>query len=340
MKKMNNNKKIQNKNEKAITLVALVVTIIVLIILAGVTISLVLKENGILDKTVSANTQMTIEAIREKLELLKGYSYINQEGVNNLDEYLKVVEEKGIAPYVVTNIMRISDNEAIIEVDNKYSYIVTGDSNIEIKYEGKLEDIERPDPAVEVTITGEETQTSIPVKLSVNVADINNNISTMKWVLNTSSEELGTDESLYTQTTEENFELSISEGNTYYLHIYTANAYEVEKETIKGPINIGITYHQHIGSSSSGGGCYVRKSESYIPSSPWNNCDDTSNLGWTGSENGENVYRYRCNCCGSEFRGTNGWHHCSGSKHRQTRYWYEIGCGKTPATIESISINY
>ena len=38
----------QIKNEKAITLVALVVTIIVLIILAGISISLVIGNNGIM----------------------------------------------------------------------------------------------------------------------------------------------------------------------------------------------------------------------------------------------------------------------------------------------------
>ena len=38
------------KNEKAITLVALIVTIIVLLILAGVTIATLTGENGILTK--------------------------------------------------------------------------------------------------------------------------------------------------------------------------------------------------------------------------------------------------------------------------------------------------
>ena len=44
------NKKEKFKNSKGITLVALVVTIIVLIILAGISINLVLGENGIITK--------------------------------------------------------------------------------------------------------------------------------------------------------------------------------------------------------------------------------------------------------------------------------------------------
>jgi len=39
------------KNEKGITLIALVITIIVLLILAGVTIAMLTKENGILRKS-------------------------------------------------------------------------------------------------------------------------------------------------------------------------------------------------------------------------------------------------------------------------------------------------
>ena len=45
------------KNEKGITLIALVVTIVVLLILAGVTTSLLLYENGIIAKSQDARTE-------------------------------------------------------------------------------------------------------------------------------------------------------------------------------------------------------------------------------------------------------------------------------------------
>lgn len=45
------------KKEKGITLVALVVTIVVLLILAGVSISLVLDQNGIINKAKGARTE-------------------------------------------------------------------------------------------------------------------------------------------------------------------------------------------------------------------------------------------------------------------------------------------
>ena len=54
---MERNKKIKkvNLNEMGITLVALVVTIIVLLILAGVTISLVLGDNGVIGRAQYAS---------------------------------------------------------------------------------------------------------------------------------------------------------------------------------------------------------------------------------------------------------------------------------------------
>ena len=51
------NKKLKNKQEKGITLIALVVTIVVLLILAGVSISLVLNNNGVISKSKDAKNQ-------------------------------------------------------------------------------------------------------------------------------------------------------------------------------------------------------------------------------------------------------------------------------------------
>lgn len=48
------NLEIQPKNEKGITLIALVITIIVLLILAGVTIATLTGNNGILTKANEA----------------------------------------------------------------------------------------------------------------------------------------------------------------------------------------------------------------------------------------------------------------------------------------------
>ena len=67
----------QIKNEVAITLVALVVTIVVLILLAGVSISLVIGNNGIMQKAVKGRTDYAGAAINEQLDLNKIEDYID-----------------------------------------------------------------------------------------------------------------------------------------------------------------------------------------------------------------------------------------------------------------------
>ena len=54
------------KNKKGITLVSLVVTIIVLIILAGVSINLTLGENGIITMAKKARENMELAQIDEQ----------------------------------------------------------------------------------------------------------------------------------------------------------------------------------------------------------------------------------------------------------------------------------
>ena len=69
------------KNERGITLVALVVTIIVLLILAGVAISLTLSDYGIFGRAQNA-TQKYDEAAKKENTML-------QEVVNTYDDYVQ-----------------------------------------------------------------------------------------------------------------------------------------------------------------------------------------------------------------------------------------------------------
>ena len=88
------------KNQKGITLVALVVTIIVLLILAGVSLSLVAGSNGIMTRTVAARDKNEIATAKERgemaiaelqMEWYEGY-YANGNRTGeyaNLNAYLK-----------------------------------------------------------------------------------------------------------------------------------------------------------------------------------------------------------------------------------------------------------
>ena len=71
------------KKQKGITLIALVVTVIVLIILAGVSISLVLGENGIVTIAKRAKENIELAQIEEEKELNELYTQLESENTEN-----------------------------------------------------------------------------------------------------------------------------------------------------------------------------------------------------------------------------------------------------------------
>lgn len=85
------------KNNKGITLVALVVTIIVLIILAGVSINIVMGNDGIITRAKQAKENMEIATLEEQEQLNELYEKLNIEagtiGSSN-DAIAKLVDFK------------------------------------------------------------------------------------------------------------------------------------------------------------------------------------------------------------------------------------------------------
>lgn len=70
------------KNQKGITLVALVVTIIILILLAGVSINLVLGDNGIITIAKKAKENTELAKIEEEKSLNELYDELIREGIS------------------------------------------------------------------------------------------------------------------------------------------------------------------------------------------------------------------------------------------------------------------
>ena len=110
-------------NTRGITLIALVVTIIVLIILAGISINATFGENGIIGRTQEAERMQNIARISEKLELLKGPILIDENSVD-LDKYKKKLEEVS-EEYKVNYIGMIDSNNAYIVVEEKYKFLLS-----------------------------------------------------------------------------------------------------------------------------------------------------------------------------------------------------------------------
>jgi len=62
-------KKIRTNESKGITLIALVVTIIVLLILSGISISMLTDNNGILSRAMEAKEKTEVSALKERVKL-------------------------------------------------------------------------------------------------------------------------------------------------------------------------------------------------------------------------------------------------------------------------------
>lgn len=76
------------KNTKGITLIALVITIIVLLILAGVTISMVVGNNGVLSQAKKSAQNTKVGEIKDEIELIRADYEVEHEGENPTAQYL------------------------------------------------------------------------------------------------------------------------------------------------------------------------------------------------------------------------------------------------------------
>ena len=115
------------KNKRGITLIALVITIIVLLVLSGVSLSLVLGENGVLNKAQNATIETKNAEEKEKIEMAVaaaravGHGVINKENLEN-------------------ELSKVSNNVAFNEdIEEGWKYFIYG-KNYSIYKNGKVEE--------------------------------------------------------------------------------------------------------------------------------------------------------------------------------------------------------
>lgn len=88
--------------EKGVTLIVLVVTVVVLLILAGISINAVLGSNGMIKKAKDATNQAKETEVKEKIKrIVLGYHLTN--GYEPLEDYLKSKVEEGKIDNVTNN---------------------------------------------------------------------------------------------------------------------------------------------------------------------------------------------------------------------------------------------
>ena len=117
------------KNTKAITLIALIVTIVVLLIIAGVSLTLVLNSNGIIVKAKSATNDYNAGAAKEGIHMVLSdfqMARLNNSGLN-IESFLEDQKtKKNIDDYYVDD----ENNNHIYIYKNGYQIISDRDGNI------------------------------------------------------------------------------------------------------------------------------------------------------------------------------------------------------------------
>ena len=123
------------KENKGITLVALIITIIILLILAGVTINLVIGENGLITKSKQGIEASEISSIKEQAELVKSELSISEQ----LDISLKF-DRKKLMDKLKEEFDGTYQGDRIIIRNGKYVVYVKPNKNLDvevIKNDGK-----------------------------------------------------------------------------------------------------------------------------------------------------------------------------------------------------------
>ena len=231
---------------KGVTLVALVVTIIVLLILAGVTITSLLGDSGIISKAQNAanatKKSQVIESIRMDILMAQLEGNLTQEKLEEiLGNYGEIQYDEegnitGLKPEGLEEVIPIED-------------LLTGEVS-----EGGSETPEEPDttaPTATISLNTTTVEPNTAIEATVTFTDNQSGVATAncKYIFDTTSGNLETTNELW--NTAESFEsnpqtinLTPNAEGTYYLHVLTVDNAGNKGETTSEAIIVeeeGIT---------------------------------------------------------------------------------------------------
>ena len=262
------------KRQKGITLISLVVTIVVLLILAGITISTVFSDNGIIKKAQEARNK-TLEAVAQE------HKDLNQL-YNDLEAALNSIPEEPVIPKPPEGAVQISEpswsnGTASVTIttsetgftlqyqiggvdESKWTNITSGKSISGLTlgqtiyarlYNGKegsktadmtIADLNKPQDAG-ISLSGTSTTTEGSITATVTLKDNESGVNAIssRWIYNTTSGAIGENESSYTGgsfSSGQTITLKATTAGTYYLHVLTVDNAGNKKETISSAVTV------------------------------------------------------------------------------------------------------
>ena len=128
-------KRLNKKENLGITLIALVITIVILIILAGIIINVSLSDNGIFKKAKEASELSSISKYKEQIELVRTAKQMEKQGNATLED-LNVAFNDLNEKYWVNN-AEIENGVIKLITNDGYLFFVT-ENMIEYKGNGDI----------------------------------------------------------------------------------------------------------------------------------------------------------------------------------------------------------
>lgn len=154
----------KNTQEKAITLIALIITIIVLLILAGISMATLTGENGFLTKSLFAKEQTLKAQIKEEIELAI-MEIQTEENLKGNKVTLNSLSNGQLQSKLEDIIANLNNNEIIGEYKN-YDYTINSDFKVEI---GEKTTGIKAIANVEILTSGYMFEGTVEIKLTASV---------------------------------------------------------------------------------------------------------------------------------------------------------------------------
>lgn len=168
-RKVKNCKKV--KKEQGITLIALVITIVILLILAGITINFIFSEGGIFNTAQKAKEENRIGEIMDQFYMAEAYVSMDKLGKPTMEDFIKYIQDEEII--VEAEKQNEEGDIYLVITEDGYAFEVTwvpgnNVNDIIIEYEGKKDNLPAKIRKVEIV---EETVSSVTIEVTTVRAD-------------------------------------------------------------------------------------------------------------------------------------------------------------------------
>ena len=128
--------KLRNKRNHGITLIALVITIIVLLILAAISITMLTGDNSILKRAVDAKERTELSSLKEEAQMVMLNRVTEKTTLGSNTKTLKEDLESGISNATVESINATEESEGLTDV----YYVSKNGQYVTVYEDGDIED--------------------------------------------------------------------------------------------------------------------------------------------------------------------------------------------------------